>query len=185
MEKFNRLRIIGGTHRRCWVEFLDTADLRPTPNRVRETLFNWLGQDLNGKRCLDLFSGSGALGIEAVSRGAAEVLIVEKDSTVFRMLQASTAKLALPNVRLYCKDGLEFVREDHGLFDVIFLDPPFKSNYLPNLLSLLTGWLTSDGMIYVESGEVFEPGPSWIVTKRAKAGTVHYQLLQRNTTPAK
>ncbi|MDQ3267848.1 MAG: 16S rRNA (guanine(966)-N(2))-methyltransferase RsmD, partial [Pseudomonadota bacterium] len=125
------MRIIGGTHRSRWVEFSDADGLRPTPDRVRETLFNWLGQNLNGRRCLDLFAGSGILGLEAASRGATEIIMVERNRTVFRTLQETIIKLACSNVLLRCEDGLKFARQKNGLFDVIFLDPPFQSDYLP------------------------------------------------------
>jgi len=145
---------------------------------VRETLFNWLGQNLSGRRCLDLFAGSGALGFEAMSRGATEVVMVERNRTVFRALQASALKLACSNVLLRCEDGLKFARQKNGLFDVIFLDPPFQSDYLPKLLPLLVDQLTQDGLVYVESGEVFEPDQAWQVVRHAKSGAVHYQLLR-------
>ena len=152
--------------------------MRPTPDRVRETLFNWLGQTLHGKRCLDLFAGSGALGFEAASRGAEQVVMVEKDRLTFSALQENSRMLSSANVAQYCSDGLEFILQAHGQFDIIFLDPPFLSDYLSRLLPMLAGRLTPDGVAYVESGEVFEPGAGWQVVKRAKAGKVHYQLLQ-------
>lgn len=146
---------------------------------MRETLFNWLGQTLYGKRCLDLFAGSGALGFEAASRGAGQVLMVENNRTVYQALQANVKKLGLSNVALRCEDGLKFARQENGLFDVVFLDPPFKSDYLPQLLILLENSLTEGGMVYVESGTAFEPDKAWRVVKHAKAGAVHYQLLER------
>lgn len=152
--------------------------MRPTPDRVRETLFNWLGQTLYGKRCLDLFAGSGALGFEAASRGAERVVMVEKNHAAFKALQANAGKLGCANVAQYCTDGLEFARQEHERYDVIFLDPPFLSDYLPVLLPLLAGKLTPEGVVYVESGETFEPDAGWQVVKRAKAGKVHYQLLK-------
>lgn len=145
---------------------------------MRETLFNWLGQNLDGRRCLDLFAGSGALGFEAVSRGASEVVMVELNRMVFRALQENVKKLACSNVWLHREDGLEYARQEIGLFDVIFLDPPFQSDYLPKLLPLLAHKLTQNGVVYLESGTVFEPDQSWMVLKRAKAGAVHYQLLE-------
>lgn len=153
--------------------------MRPTPDRVRETLFNWLGQTLYGKRCLDLFAGSGALGFEAASRGADEVVLVESNRAVFRALQENSRKLACVNVALRCEDGIEFTRREHGHFDVVFLDPPFQSDTLPKVLPLLVGRLTQDGLVYVETGEAFEPDAAWQVMKRAKAGKVFYQLLKR------
>ncbi len=146
---------------------------------MRETLFNWLGQTLYGKRCLDLFAGSGALGFEAASRGAEQVLMVENNRTVYQALQVNVKRLALSNVALRCEDGLKFARQENGLFDVVFLDPPFKSDYLPQVLKLLENSLTEGGVIYLESGTSFEPDTAWRVLKRAKAGAVHYQLLER------
>lgn len=146
---------------------------------MRETLFNWLGQTLHGKRCLDLFAGSGALGFEAASRGAEQVLMVENNRAVYHSLQANAKKLALSNVALRCEDGLKFARQENGLFDVIFLDPPFKSDFLPQLLSCLENSLAEGGVVYLESGIAIEPDNAWRVVKRAKAGAVHYQLLER------
>jgi 16S rRNA (guanine966-N2)-methyltransferase len=145
---------------------------------VRETLFNWLGQTLDGRRCLDLFAGSGALGFEAASRGAVEVVMVERNRAVYHNLQDNLKKLGFSNVALRSEDGLEFVRQQNRPFDVIFLDPPFQSDYLPKLLPLLADRLVADGMVYVESGEPFEPDAAWRVVKQARAGAVFYQLLQ-------
>lgn len=175
----NKVRIIGGTHRSRLIEFPDAEGLRPTPDRVRETLFNWLGQTLYGKRCLDLFAGSGALGFEAASRGAEQVLMVESNRAVYKALQDNAKKLALINVALRCEDGLKFVRQDNGLFDVVFLDPPFKSDYLPQILPLVENSMAPGGVVYLESGTAFEPDEVWQVLKRSKAGAVHYQLLER------
>jgi 16S rRNA (guanine966-N2)-methyltransferase len=132
-----------------------------------------------GKRCLDLFAGSGALGFEAASRGAEQVVMVENNRTVYQALQSNAKKLALSNVALRCEDGLKFARQENGLFDVVFLDPPFKSDFLPQLLPLLGNSLTPGGKVYLESGTVFEPDAAWQVLKRSKAGAVHYQLLER------
>ncbi|CAG0124543.1 cobalt-precorrin-6B (C15)-methyltransferase [Rhodocyclaceae bacterium] len=159
--------------------FPDAEGLRPTPDRVRETLFNWLGQTLDGKRCLDLFAGSGALGFEAVSRGAAEVVMVENNRAAFRALQENCKKLACTNVALRCEDGLEFARRESGRYDVIFLDPPFQSSYLPKVLSLLADRLTEEGLVYVETGAVFEPDTGLQVVKSDRAGKVFYQLLRQ------
>ena len=131
-----------------------------------------------GKRCLDLFAGSGVLGFEAASRGAEQVLMVENNRAVYRALQDNAKKLALINVALRCEDGLKFALQQNGLFDVVFLDPPFKSDYLPQLLPLLKNSLVPGGLVYVESGTVFEPDAAWRVVKRARAGAVHYQLLE-------
>lgn len=176
--RINKVRIIGGSHRRRLIEFPDADGLRPTPDRVRETLFNWLGQTLDGRRCLDLFAGSGALGFEAASRGAAEVVMVERNRSVCRTLQENIKKLGFLNIALHAEDGLEFAQARNTPFDVIFLDPPFQSDYLPKLLSLLVDKLAVGGMVYVESGEPFTPDAEWQVIKQARAGAVFYQLLK-------
>lgn len=173
------MRIIGGTHRSRLITFPNAEGLRPTPDRVRETLFNWLGQTLHGKRCLDLFAGSGALGFEAASRGAAQVVMVEKNPVVFRALQDNARKLALEAVALHCADGLKFAPRAGQLFDVILLDPPFRSDCLPALLPRLALWLAPDGVVYVESGQPFAAGEGWQVVKQGRAGVVHHQLLRR------
>ena len=154
--------------------------LRPTPDRVRETLFNWLGQDLTGRRCLDLFAGSGALGFEAASRGAAEVVMVENNRAAFRALQENSGKLACASMVLHCEDGLGFARrQENRRYDVVFLDPPFQSDYPLKVLPLLADKLTEDGVVYVETGDVFKPGTAWRVVKSGRAGKVFYQLLQQ------
>ena len=145
---------------------------------MRETLFNWLGQDLTGRRCLDLFAGSGALGMEAASRGAAEVVMVENNRAVFRALQDNMQKLKLTNIVLRDEDGLNFASRDNEQFDVIFLDPPFQSDYVEKLLPLLAGKLSPQGLLYIESGTKFDAGAVWQVYKQGRASAVHYQLLQ-------
>lgn len=154
--------------------------LRPTPDRVRETLFNWLGQDLYGRRCLDLFAGSGALGFEAASRGASEVVMVEKSRPVYLALKANKERLRCANVTLQCADGLEFARGASGTFDLILLDPPFASDYLAQTLVLLAGKLSPQGRVYAESGAAFEMPAGWRSIKQGRAGKVHYQLLERD-----
>ena len=146
---------------------------------MRETLFNWLGQTLYGKRCLDLFAGSGALGFEAASRGAEEVVMVESNPAVFKALQDNAAKLALGNVALHRDDGLKFAVRADGRFDVVFLDPPFQSDCLLRLLPKLAGFLMPGGVVYVESGGEFDAGTDWQTLKQGKAGAVNYRLLGR------
>lgn len=173
----NKIRIGGGELRSRIIAFPDSEGLRPTPDRVRETLFNWLGQTLYGRSCLDLFSGSGALGIEAASRGAEQVMLVEKNPVVFRALRENVRKLACANVSLRHQDGLEFVRREERRYDVIFLDPPFQSDFLPRLLDILPQRLNENGVVYVESGEAFEVPSAWRVIKSGRAGQVWYQLI--------
>jgi 16S rRNA (guanine966-N2)-methyltransferase len=171
------VRIIGGLWRSRILKFPAIDGLRPTPDRVRETLFNWLGQTLYGKTCLDLFAGSGALGFEAASRGAERVVMVEKDPAAFRALRDNIAKLACGNVFAYRQDGLEFACRDVHRYDVIFLDPPFQGDYLPKLLEILPQCLNENGMVYVESGAAIDAALPWQTMKSGKAGQVHYQLL--------
>jgi len=174
----NKVRIIGGDLRSRMISFPDEEGLRPTPDRVRETLFNWLGQTLYGRTCLDLFSGSGALGFEAASRGAERVVMVEMNRTVLRALQDNLKKLGCSNVSILGQDGLEFAFRDGQRYDVIFLDPPFQSDYLPKLLEILPQRLNENGVVYVESGAAIVVPPPWQVLKSGKAGQVHYQLLK-------
>ena len=174
----NRVRIIGGEWRSRQLSFAPSKDLRPTPNRVRETLFNWLGQDLTGKTCLDLFAGSGALGFEAASRGARRVAMVEHDAVVFRALQASRAALNASAVELERADALEFLRSDAGVYDIVFVDPPFKAGYWPRLASLLPPRLAPGALVYYGSATRPELPPGWEVHRQDRAGQVNYQLLK-------
>ena len=174
----NKVRIIGGELRSRMISLPDAEGLRPTPDRVRETLFNWLGQTLYGRTCLDLFAGSGALGFEAASRGAERVVMVERNPAVLRALQDNVKKLGCANVFVQGQDGLEFVSRDAQQYDVIFLDPPFQSDYLPRLLEILPQRLNENGVVYVESGAAITVPEPWQVIKSGKAGQVHYQLLQ-------
>ena len=174
------MRIIGGAWRSRLVFFPSRQDLRPTPDRVRETLFNWLGQDLTGKTCLDLFAGSGALGFEAASRGARRVVMVEQDLATFRALAASRAALDAPAVELKRADALEFLRDDDGgVYDVVFLDPPFKADYWPRLAPLLLPHLTPGALVYHEGAARPVLPPAWTVHREGRAGQVAYQLLRR------
>lgn len=159
------------------ISFPDAEGLRPTPDRVRETLFNWLGQTLYGRTCLDLFAGSGALGFEAASRSAERVVMVEMNRSVLRTLQDNVKKLGCANVSLHGRDGLEFVLSDAQKYDVIFLDPPFQSDYLPKLLEILPQCLNENGVVYVESGAAINIPPPWHAVKSGKAGQVYFQLL--------
>jgi 16S rRNA (guanine(966)-N(2))-methyltransferase RsmD len=173
------VRIIGGAWRSRLVFFPSRQDLRPTPDRVRETLFNWLGQDLTGKTCLDLFAGSGALGFEAASRGARRVVMVEQDLVTFRALAASRAALDAAAVELKRVDALEFLRDDDGVYDVVFLDPPFKADYWPRLVPLLPRHLALGALVYHEGAARPDLPPGWAVHRESRAGQVAYQLLKR------
>lgn len=175
----NKVRIIGGAWRSRQIAFPPAKDLRPTPDRVRETLFNWLGQDLAGKSCLDLFAGSGALGFEAASRGAQRVAMVERDPVVFKALAANRSLLRADAVELTKSDALEFLRADGDVYDVVFLDPPFDAGYWPRVATLLPPRLAPGAMVYYECGVPTRPMPGWEVWKESRAGQVRYQLLRQ------
>jgi 16S rRNA (guanine966-N2)-methyltransferase len=178
--KANRVRIIGGEWRSRWINFPDGRDLRPTPDRVRETLFNWLGQDLTGRRCLDLYAGSGALGFEAASRGAKPVVLVERERAVCTALEASRAALHAPHIEIVRADALEFLRTDSRVYDVVFLDPPFAERPWAVLMERLVPRLAPDAMVYRESAAPLAAPPHWVVYRQGRAGQVNYQLLKRN-----
>ena len=179
MAKSNRVRIVGGAWRSRMLPFPDVPGLRPTPDRVRETLFNWLGQLMDGKVCLDLFSGSGALGFEALSRGAKQVVMVERDAKVARSLSANAATLNAENCELVVADALKFLDREMRRFDVIFVDPPYDLHFLPRVLPMLLARLNEDGMVYAESDTPLEVGPEWQVWRSGNAGQVHYYLLRK------
>lgn len=174
----NKVRINAGEWRSRVLRFPDALGLRPTPDRVRQTLFNWLGQELHGRACLDLFAGSGALGFEAASRGAAAVVMVEQNPAVLRALSENAALLKADRVRIQRMDALQFLAQDAQPFDVIFLDPPFGQGWLEKLLPQLKRHLAPDGVVYVESEAKFTDRPDWQVFKHGKAGSVHYHLLK-------
>lgn len=175
----NRVRIIGGVHRSRILQFPPRPGLRPSPDRVRETLFNWLGQDLTGRVCLDLFAGSGALGFEAASRGAKAVTLVERDPEIARALSANADLLRLETARVIRGDALEFLgTAGAGLFDIVFLDPPFGDADYPRLLDRVAPHLDRDARVYVEAPQPLDDLPGWTVVRRLRAGTVHAHLLQ-------
>jgi 16S rRNA (guanine966-N2)-methyltransferase len=180
------IRIIGGDWKRTPLPVLDLEGLRPTPDRVRETLFNWLGQSLDGLRCLDLFAGSGALGFEAASRGAARVLMVERSGRAAAQLKANQARLAARNIEIVEADALRLAASlAPNSFDVVFLDPPFgDKSMLDRALELAAPLVSPDGALYVESGEFVDATripalTGWSVTREGRAGAVHYHLLRR------
>ncbi|OGA23523.1 MAG: 16S rRNA (guanine(966)-N(2))-methyltransferase RsmD [Betaproteobacteria bacterium RIFCSPLOWO2_02_FULL_65_24] len=175
----NTLRITGGVWRSRLIRFPDVPGLRPTADRVRETLFNWLGQDLTGLACLDLFAGSGALGFEAASRGAAAVTMVEKHRAAFAALQENSRQLAAENVRLERGDALEFLAREPARYDVIFVDPPFRQGLPEGMLGRLAERLAQGGRVYIESDQPFREETGWRVIRQARAGQVHYHLLER------
>jgi 16S rRNA (guanine966-N2)-methyltransferase len=171
----NTLRIIGGELRGRKLSFPDAKGLRPTPDRVRETLFNWLQMQIHGARCLDLFAGSGALGLEALSRGAAEVVFVERDSRVLQKLRENLALLGQDKGRCVQASAEQFLRGSAEPFDIVFLDPPFKDDVLAELCASLEagGWLREDFRLYMERPQRMampELPAGWQVLRETRAG---------------
>jgi 16S rRNA (guanine(966)-N(2))-methyltransferase RsmD len=186
------VRLIGGAWKRSKLPVADKPGLRPTPDRVRETLFNWLGQDLSGWRCLDAFAGSGALGFEAASRGAAEVLLLECDRTLVRLLQASRERLQAERLRVENADALAWLARPPvagaTLFDLVFLDPPFDAGLFAPALRAVPRWLGEGGLVYLEAPEEWSDArlaPFGLKRlKHTRAGAVHAHLLQRDNLQA-
>lgn len=180
----NRLRIIGGEWRGRKLSFPDLPGLRPTPDRVRETLFNWLRDILPGARCLDVFAGSGALALEALSRGAEEVVMVEQHPAVVAQLKEHIQHLNAQSARVVQAEALAFLRGPSRPFDVIFLDPPFQSTLLGPCIELLaaSSWLAPTAWLYIEA-ERRTPLPTlpddWTILRHKEAGQVGYYLMKR------
>ena len=185
----NQLRIIGGEWRGRRLKVIDQPGLRPTPDRVRETLFNWLAPVIAGSRCLDLFAGSGALGLEAASRGAASVTLVEKAAAAVRQLRENAALLqAGDRLEVVQSDALRFLERPPALaYDVVFLDPPFGQGWLQRCLPGLAqpGWLLSGARIYIEAEQALEGAAleallpaGWDIVRGKRSGEVGYHLVR-------
>jgi len=180
----NQLRIIGGAWRGRRLAFPPVPGLRPTPDRVRETLFNWLAPTLVGARCLDLFAGSGALGLEAASRGAAQVVLVDSDRQVTAALREHAVRLqAGETVEVVQADALTFLDGPARPFDVVFLDPPFSRGLLAPCIARLEagGWLADDGYLYLEAERHLAEPPlptGWEIVRSKTAGQVGYHLAR-------
>lgn len=178
----NTLRIIGGEWRGRKLRFADGEGLRPTTDRIRETLFNWLQPVIDGARCLDLFAGSGALGLEALSRGAAEVVFVDTNPRAIQALKENLALLDSDRAHVVKSDALRFLHGQTGGFDIVFLDPPFRRELLQPALRELAngGWLKPGGHIYLElESEQGEPElpEGWRLLRSKQAGQVAYHLV--------
>jgi 16S rRNA (guanine966-N2)-methyltransferase len=178
-----RVRIVAGTLRGSRLDVPDAPGLRPTSDRVRETLFNWLMPVIEGARCLDLFAGTGALGIEALSRGAASVDFVESDPRLADLLRANLARLK-QNARVSRDDAQRFVANTGAHYDVVFLDPPFDADLWDSIAQALesTGVLDVQAWIYVESPGSDEPSlpANWHLHREGRAGAVRYALYRRS-----
>lgn len=184
----NVVRIIGGEHRGRKLNFLPVGGLRPTPDRVRETLFNWLRDDINGASCLDLFAGSGALGFEALSRGAAHLTAVEQNRAAFGRLQDNARLLRLDDrTHLLHADAFSILKSPPPRpFDILFVDPPFADRRMEHLCAALedAGWVAAGGLVYLEQdGNAPWPGcpTSWQLLRAGQAGQSAQRVLRRST----
>lgn len=178
------MRIIGGQWKRTKLVVLDQPGLRPTPDRVRETLFNWLGQDLTGWRCVDVFAGTGALGFEAASRGAQDVLLVEQDTRLVAQLRRVQTQLQASATRIVRGDGVAALGQlDANGTDLVFLDPPFDSGLFATALQVAARAVTTGGFVYLEAPTAWSDellAPVGLRRHRyCKAGAVHAHLLKR------
>ena len=176
-----KVRIISGKWRRRLLRVPDVDGVRPTPDRVRETLFNWLAGSLEGARCLDLYAGSGALGFEAASRGAAKVLLVEKDGGAVACMRQAASELAAEQIEVVHADVRPWLRGESTPFDIVFLDPPYGGDDLGELCARLEqdSWLTPGALVYLEtraSPEALALPAGWQMLRRQKAGQVRYHL---------
>ncbi len=177
------VRIVAGSLRGSKLAVADMSGLRPTPDRVRETLFNWLAPTIAGARCLDLYAGTGALGIEALSRGAGECVFVERDRTLCRSLEENLARLKLSGTRVVNDDAAGFLANGGAAFDLVFLDPPFDANLWAAVALRLEqgGWLRDGASVYVEApvGAAFALPANWRQHRQGHAGAVAYALYRR------
>lgn len=186
----NSVRIIAGEFRSRKLAFPGLDGLRPTADRTRETLFNWLQDNIQGESCLDMFSGSGALGFEALSRGARQVDFVEKNTMAANCIKRNLEQLNIVNGRLYCDDAFHWLQaqqKDGPRYGVVFLDPPFHDDFIAAICSKLqaSGLLKKSCLLYVESGNIaeLEKIPStWKLLKRKKTGTGSYNLYEAGSS---
>jgi 16S rRNA (guanine966-N2)-methyltransferase len=183
----NQLRIIAGKWRGRKISFMDQEGLRPSPDRVREALFNWLQNEIVGAQCLDLFAGSGALSLEAASRGAGHVTCIELNAESAACIKENIALIQANQITLLQQDALNYLKtgKAESNYDLVLLDPPFNENLLEESCELLesNSWLTASALIYLESDqalEKYELPSNWTLIKDKKAGQVYYGLCQRS-----
>jgi len=177
-----RLRIVAGKWRSRLLPIADEPGLRPTSERIRETLFNWLASTIEGSRCLDLFAGSGALGLEALSRGAGEVVFVENSARVAAVLKESVKMLEASSARIHKADAISYLKSEPEPFDIVFLDPPFAADLLEDLCRLLSegNWLAEGARVYLEQDRerpLPELPDGWTILNEKTAGQVRYALV--------
>ena len=179
----HEIRIIGGAWKRTRIAVRDLPGLRPTPDRVRETLFNWLGQDLSGWRCLDVFAGTGVLGLEAASRGASEVLLVEQDRSLVEAIGTTLLRLKAQGVRVVRGDGVATLRQSApASLDLVFLDPPFDALLFEPALRAAAAAVAPSGWVYLEAPVAWTDASlapfGLSVHRYLKAGAVHAHLVR-------
>ncbi|XAW89463.1 16S rRNA (guanine(966)-N(2))-methyltransferase RsmD [Vibrio sp. CDRSL-10 TSBA] len=181
-----QVRIISGLWRGRKLPVHDAEGLRPTTDRVKETLFNWLAQDIPHAKCLDLFAGSGGLGFESASRQADKVTMLEMNSQAFAQLKTNIASLKASNIEAIHTDSLAFLRQSGQAYDVVFIDPPFRQGLLQESVALLeqNGWLADNAMIYIECEKelaIADLPPNWELYREKTAGQVCYRLFERTS----
>lgn len=178
-----KLRIVAGSLRGSRIDVADREGLRPSSDRVRETLFNWLAPMIEGARCLDLFAGTGALGIEAISRGARDCVFIERDPGLAKQIEATLARLKVSAARVVCADALAWLIQPSEAFDLVFLDPPFSGNLWSEAARRLEsgGWLNDNALVHVEApvGSALDLPPSWILHRESRAGAVSFAVYRR------
>ncbi len=175
----SNVRIIGGSMRGRKIAFSAGEGLRPTLDRVRETLFNWLARDIAGSICLDLFAGSGALGFEAISRGASHLYMVDSSDKVCNSLNKNASQIGINNITIKNRKALQFLSENNTKFDIVFLDPPFGKELLWESLEKLIPHLSDDAMVYIEQekNSQQQPNERWQVLKSKQTSNFSYQLI--------
>ena len=174
----NTVRISAGEWRSRLLKFPDVDGLRPTPDRVRQTAFNWLGQDLHGLTCLDLFAGTGVMGFEALSRGAKQTVLIEKSRPAYQALMDNQLQLKATSAKILNADALQFLTQTSQKFDVVFVDPPYQQGWIDKVLPLLKSVLAEDALVYIEAEFAIEDDGDWQVLKHGKAGNVFYHLIK-------
>ena len=179
----HRVRIIGGRDRGRQIRVPDAAGVRPTPDRVRETLFNWLGQDLAGATTLDLYAGTGVLTLEARSRGAALCVAVDRDAALIRALRDTGRAIGGADIETHVADALRYLSTETRTFDIAFLDPPFAADAWNALFPMLGKRLSRGGRVYAEAPRSLDAPPGFQLLRHGRAGNVHYHLLARLTAP--
>ena len=175
-----KIRLIAGKWRGRKLDVIDSPGLRPTPDRIRETLFNWLQEEIVGARCLDLFAGTGALAFEALSRGAAEIVMVESNPKIIESLNQHAKTLGSEGHIIQLADAISWMKQGIKGFDIIFLDPPFGQGYIEQCCTIISeqSLLNARGLVYIESEKNLSLPDGWKIRKQTKAGNVQSALIE-------